>query len=550
MASLATATTASAAPTELSVQGTLRSAAGGPVADGKYAMGFALYADAKGGKPLWSEKFLGIPLKSGVFAVELGAEDGNKLDDSILQDAKGKAAARWIGVAVGGDPELKRMALRPLLYAVHARMATMAAGLSCSGCLMASHLANASVTASHVSFTYAGSKTKGGPANVALLAEQAKLALHAKQADQAITAESAKLADKATTLACTGCVTAVMTDAKLVQDLVATKKLAKVAMSGKYVDLTGGPDLSPFGRLDKAQQWQAKQTFNKGLIAGADVNFAGHQALAFRFQNGTKAPMPCSAKTVGMVWYDAANNTLQVCNGSKYRVFAFAAPLGGKGNPGTSCADILASEGKVPSGQYWIDPDGKGGTNPWEVLCDMTTAGGGWTPWMKMTNGGAYKGLQGVPNSQEWVDNGTFTFSKTLLKNSKRMVLIKETVAPFRVHMYDFKQHTNPTGENFVGTLTGDRGATVAVWNWATQKWQSSGNGKCNGNNHSQWNCTPPSGIRWHYATRDWTGDGGGHSNSGWTWFTGYNEGYGNLSQLVANWNKAANKTAHINYIR
>jgi len=363
-------------------------------------------------------------------------------------------------------------------------------------------------------------------------------------------ANSAKVADQAAKLACTGCVKAAMTDPKLVQDLVATKKLATVAMSGKYNDLAGGPDLSPFGRLDKAQNWSAKQTFTKGLATGANVDFAGHQALAFRFQNGTKAPMPCSAKTVGMVWYDTGNNTLQVCNGTSYKVFAFAAALGGKGNPGKSCKHILDSEGKVPSGKYWIDPDGAGGTAPREVAGDMTTEGGGWTPWMHITNSGAYKGLQGVANSTEWVNNGTFIFSKTLLKNSDRMVLVKETVAPFRQHMYDFKQHTNPKGEDFVGTLTGDRGATVATWNWSTKKWQSSGNGKCNGNNHSQWNCTPPSGIRWHYGTRDWTGDGGGHQNSGWAWFTSYANGYGDLGQLVKNWNNAINKTAHVLYVR
>lgn len=44
-----------------------------------------------------------------------------------------------------------------------------------------------------------------------------------------------------------------------------------------------------------------------------------------------------------------------------------------------SCAHILASGRSTGSGVYLIDPDGNGGAPPFNVHCDMTTDGGGWT---------------------------------------------------------------------------------------------------------------------------------------------------------------------------
>jgi hypothetical protein len=44
-----------------------------------------------------------------------------------------------------------------------------------------------------------------------------------------------------------------------------------------------------------------------------------------------------------------------------------------------SCLDILALDPFAPSGIHRINPDGRGGESPFDVLCEMTANGGGWT---------------------------------------------------------------------------------------------------------------------------------------------------------------------------
>lgn len=45
----------------------------------------------------------------------------------------------------------------------------------------------------------------------------------------------------------------------------------------------------------------------------------------------------------------------------------------------TNCNSILLAGKSTGDGTYTIDPDGAGGISPFDVYCDMTTDGGGWT---------------------------------------------------------------------------------------------------------------------------------------------------------------------------
>ena len=72
-----------------------------------------------------------------------------------------------------------------------------------------------------------------------------------------------------------------------------------------------------------------------------------------------------------------------------------------------NCAELFKSGERI-SGVYTVDPDGSG---PFDVFCDQTTAGGGWTVFQKRLDGsvdfyrgwGDYKHGFGNLNGEFWL---------------------------------------------------------------------------------------------------------------------------------------------------
>ena len=156
---LATLLPAAASAETLQLQGVLTSAGGGTAADGSYDMTFALYVAAKDPVAAWTEGPVKVVVQSGRFDYALGTT--KKVPDAVVAQVK----TGWLGVQVGAEPEFPRSQLHMVLSA---RRATIAEQLACSGCVANAQIANGTIAAEKLAFTWAGSKTKGGPASAAL----------------------------------------------------------------------------------------------------------------------------------------------------------------------------------------------------------------------------------------------------------------------------------------------------------------------------------------------------------------------------------------------
>ncbi|MBT9560629.1 MAG: proprotein convertase P-domain-containing protein [Myxococcales bacterium] len=125
--SAAVATLFLSLPTEIPIQGSLRAPGGTPV-DGQYAVAVRLYADASGGAPIFTQDFAGVNVEGGVFSVGLVGVSSTLL---------AATASPFVGVAVQGEPELPRVRLGAVPYALVASTAT---AIACTGCIPASAL--------------------------------------------------------------------------------------------------------------------------------------------------------------------------------------------------------------------------------------------------------------------------------------------------------------------------------------------------------------------------------------------------------------------------
>jgi hypothetical protein len=100
-----------------------------------------------------------------------------------------------------------------------------------------------------------------------------------------------------------------------------------------------------------------------------------------------------------------------------------------------SCAEIKAKDSKVASGSFLVDPDGDGPRTPFDVFCEMSADGGGWTMVAKLDGTKSTWAYE----SSRWTDDTTFNTSSTSLSFSeaKFRSFNEMPLKELRVRMHD-----------------------------------------------------------------------------------------------------------------
>jgi len=108
---------AAEAPTAVHLQGLLASSGGAPVSDGKYPLTFTLYAAQTGGIALWTEVIPSVIVTAGRFEAALGVSDPQKPFPASKLASESEI---WLSIRVYDDPDLPRVRLVAVPYAIEA----------------------------------------------------------------------------------------------------------------------------------------------------------------------------------------------------------------------------------------------------------------------------------------------------------------------------------------------------------------------------------------------------------------------------------------------
>ena len=117
----------------------------------------------------------------------------------------------------------------------------------------------------------------------------------------------------------------------------------------------------------------------------------------------------------GQLIFNSDSSTLEIFNGIQWLELPSAAmPLG------LSCKHILDDGQSTGDGVYLIDPDGTGGDDPFDVYCDMTTDGGGWTIFAAYTGA---DGEQPFVSNTEVLGGNPLSFQHYNINRAKKMAV-------------------------------------------------------------------------------------------------------------------------------